>query len=106
MLTYQTARFAEGSAFSGLESGVLVILAGTLAGGYLASLAAGAAAAAVGGVAVALAGFAACWFIQRTGAADPALTIDPNPVRETWRNFEAIRANPVVYRSILGISWF
>src|SRR5204863_1191983 len=55
---------------------------------------------------VALAGFAACWFIPRTGAADPALTIDPNPVRETWRNFEAIRANPVVYRSILGISWF
>ena len=90
-----------------VESGTFVaILAGTLAGGYLASLAAGAAAAAVGGVAVALAGFAACWFIPRTGAADPALTIDPNPVRETWRNFEAIRANPVVYRSILGISWF
>src|SRR5213592_3722540 len=56
-----------------VESGTFVaILAETLAGGYLASLAAGAAAAAVGGVAVALAGFAACWFIPRTGAADPA----------------------------------
>jgi 1-acyl-sn-glycerol-3-phosphate acyltransferase len=90
-----------------VESGTFVaILAGTLAGGYLASLEAGPAAAAAGGLAVALAGLAASWLIPRTGGADPSLAIDPNPLRETWRNFQAIRANGTVYRSILGISWF
>ena len=90
-----------------VESGTFVaILAGTLAGGYLASLEAGPAAAAAGGLAVAVAGLAASWLIPRTGGADPSLAIDPNPLRETWRNFQAIRANGTVYRSILGISWF
>jgi len=90
-----------------VESGTFVaILAGTLAGGYLASLQAGPAAAAVGGLAVALAGLAASWLIPRAGGADPGLAIDLNPVRETWRNYQVIRTNSTVFRSILGISWF
>jgi len=90
-----------------VESGTFVaILAGTLAGGYLASLQAGPAAAAAGGLAVAVAGLAASWLIPRAGGADPDLKIDHNPLRETWRNYQAIRANNVVHRSILGISWF
>jgi len=90
-----------------VESGTFVaILAGTLAGGYLASLQAGPAAAAAGGLAVAVAGLAASWLIPRAGSADASLVIDLNPVRETWRNYQAIRANNVVHRSILGISWF
>jgi 1-acyl-sn-glycerol-3-phosphate acyltransferase len=90
-----------------VESGTFVaILAGTLSGGYLAALQAGPIAAAAGGLAVAVLGLAASWFIPRTGGADPALAIDPNPLRETWRNFQVIRANSTVFRSILGISWF
>jgi len=90
-----------------VESGTFIaILAGTITGGYLASLGQGAAAASVGAVAVALLGFAASWFIPKTGAADPGLAIDWNPVRETLRNFRFIRGNRTVFLSILGISWF
>ena len=90
-----------------VESGTFVaILIGTLTGGYLASLQAGPAAAAAGGLAVAVAGLGASWLIPRVSAADPGLRIDHNPVRETWRNYQAIRSNAVVHRSILGISWF
>jgi 1-acyl-sn-glycerol-3-phosphate acyltransferase len=105
----QTLREAElvgGNAL--VESGTFVaILAGTLAGGFLASLeGVGPLAAAAAGVALALAGFAASCFVPRTGAADARLAIDWNPLRETLRNFAAIRGNPTVFRSILGISWF
>src|SRR6185436_10337349 len=90
-----------------VESGTFIaILAGTITGGYLASLGQGAAAASVGAVAVALLGFAASWFIPKTGAADPGLAIDWNPVRETLRNFRFIRGSRTVFLSILGISWF
>jgi 1-acyl-sn-glycerol-3-phosphate acyltransferase len=90
-----------------VESGTFVaILAGTLAGGYFASLQSGAAAAALGGVLFALAGLAAAWLVPPAAPADPGLKIDPNPARETWRNYRAIRENNVVHRSILGISWF
>lgn len=90
-----------------VESGTFIaILAGTITGGYLASLGQGAAAASMGATAVALLGFAASWFIPKTGAADPGLAIDWNPVRETLRNFRFIRGNRTVFLSILGISWF
>jgi len=90
-----------------VEAGTfLAILAGTLAGGYLASLQVGPVAAATGGLAVAFGGLAASWLIPRAGSADPSLVIDLNPVRETWRNYQLIRSNSTVYRSILGISWF
>jgi 1-acyl-sn-glycerol-3-phosphate acyltransferase len=36
----------------------------------------------------------------------PALAINWNPVSETWRNLAIARANLVVWRSMLGISWF
>lgn len=91
-----------------VESGTFVaILAGTLTGGYLASLPAAAPmAAAAGGVAVAILGFAASCFIPKAAAADARLVIEWNPLRETWRNFTAIRGQRTVFLSILGISWF
>ena len=104
--TLQEAELVGGNAL--VETGTFVaILAGTLAGGYLASLGeAGPGAAAFATVAFALAGFAVSCLIPRTGAADPSLAIDWNPWRETVRNFAAIRANRTVFLSILGISWF
>ena len=91
-----------------IEAGTFIaVLAGTIAGGTLAALpGVGPLAAGAGGVAVALAGFGASWFIPRSAAADPGLKIDWNPLRETLRNYRFIRGNPVVFRSILGISWF
>src|SRR5438034_3246553 len=90
-----------------VESGTFIaILVGTLSGGYLASLEYGAAAAAWTCVALALAGFVASLFVPRTGAADPGLKLDWNPLRETLRNFAYIRSNRTVFLSILGISWF
>lgn len=38
-------------------------------------------------------------------ATDPQLKINWNPLTETWRNLKQARANPVVFRSMLGISW-
>jgi 1-acyl-sn-glycerol-3-phosphate acyltransferase len=91
-----------------IESGTfLAILAGTIAGGYLAALpGTGPAAAATAGLVVAALGFAASWFIPASPAAAPGLRIDWNPLRETWRNFRFIRGNRPVFLSILGISWF
>jgi 1-acyl-sn-glycerol-3-phosphate acyltransferase len=91
-----------------VESGTFIaILAGTITGGYLASLAsAGPIAAALGGVTVALLGFAASWFIPKTPVGDARLAIDWNPIRETWRNFSEIKGNRTVFLSVLGISWF
>lgn len=91
-----------------VESGTFVaILAGTIMGGFLVSLSGvGPLVAAGGGVAVAILGFTASCFIPKTQAAEASLIIDWNPIRETWRNFSAIRGNRTVLLSILGISWF
>jgi len=91
-----------------IESGTfLAILAGTIAGGYLAALpGTGPVAAAAAGLAVAVLGFAASWFIPASPAVAPGLRVDWNPLRETWRNFRFIRGNRPVFLSILGISWF
>ena len=104
--TLQEAELVGGNAL--VETGTFVaILAGTLAGGWLASLGdAGPGAAALAAVALALLGFGFSCLIPRTGAADPGLAVDWNPWRETVRNFTAIRANRTVFLSILGISWF
>ena len=104
--TLAEAELVGGNAL--VESGTFVaILAGTLAGGFAASLG-GAGPAAAGGLAVAaaLAGFAASWLVPRLGGADPALIVDWNPLRETLRNWRYVRANRTVFLSILGISWF
>jgi hypothetical protein len=36
----------------------------------------------------------------------PALRINWNPVSETWRNLRLAHRSLVVWRSMLGISWF
>jgi 1-acyl-sn-glycerol-3-phosphate acyltransferase len=84
----------------------VAILIGTLTGGYLASLDYGFAAAAAGGLAAAVLGFLASLLVPKSGAADPGLAIDWNPLRETLRNFGSIRGERTVFLSILGISWF
>ncbi len=83
------------------------ILLGTLAGGLAVSVKPnGTLVAGALTVAIAVLGWAASRRIPYTPAVAPALVIEWNPFRETWRNLVIARQNLVVWRSMLGISWF
>jgi 1-acyl-sn-glycerol-3-phosphate acyltransferase len=82
------------------------ILLGNIAGGLLVSRPEiGPMQVAVACLLLAFAGRAAAQFIPPAPATDPSLIINWNPVSETWRNLMMARQNPVVFRSLLGISW-
>ena len=57
-------------------------------------------------VAIAVAGWLASRAIPHTPPVAPALAINWNPFSETWRNLRIAHRNRVVWRSMLGISWF
>ena len=90
-----------------VEMGTFVaILLGNIVGGLLIAVpGAGPHYVAAGCVLLALAGRAVAQFIPGAPATDPGLKINWNPVTETWRNLKLARANIVVFRSMLGISW-
>ena len=90
-----------------VEMGTFVaILLGQVAGGLLVALPqVGHASVATACVLLALAGRGAAQAIPRMPATDPALAVNWNPASETWRNLRLANANPVVFRSLLGISW-
>jgi len=89
-----------------VEAGTFVaILLGTLGGGLLAG-AGEPLYIAFAGALVALAGYLASRAIPEAPAPAPDLAIQPNPLAETWRCLGFARENPVVFKSILGISWF
>ena len=90
-----------------VEMGTFVaILLGSLAGGLLIALpGVGARYVAVACFAVALLGRWAAQQVPHSPATDPGLQINWNPVSETWRNLQLARRDPVVFRSLLGISW-
>lgn len=84
----------------------LAILLGSLAGGLIVAMPdIGQRNVAIACVLLALLGRAAAQFIPKAPATDPGLTINWNPFRETWRNLMLAHGNPVVFRSVLGISW-
>jgi len=91
-----------------VEMGTFVaILLGTIAGGLVVAVKPhGALAVGVLTIVIAVAGWLAARRIPYTPAVAPALAINWNPVSETWRNLAIARANLVVWRSMLGISWF
>ncbi|GKS92444.1 MFS transporter [Acidovorax sp. SUPP2539] len=90
-----------------VEMGTFVaILLGQVAGGLLVAVPdIGHAWVAAACVLLALAGRAVAQFIPSVPATDPGLSINWNPVTETWRNLKLAHASPVVFRSLLGISW-
>jgi MFS family permease len=89
-----------------VEAGTFVaILLGTLAGGLLAGADAPLLIAGVGLV-VAVAGYLASRAIPPAPAPEPAMAIELNPFRQTWRSIGYARENRSVFQSILGISWF
>ncbi|NHC06964.1 MFS transporter [Azonexus fungiphilus] len=90
-----------------IEAGTFVaILIGTLAGGLLAGSFEHPVWIAGGGFLVALAGYLSSRGIPAAPAPVPALTVNLNPLTETWRNLRFARENRTVFLSILGISWF
>ena len=90
-----------------IEAGTFVaILIGTLAGGLLAGSVEHPAWIAVGGLVVAFAGYLSSRGIPAAPAPAPELTINLNPLSETWRNIAFAKQNRTVFLSILGISWF
>jgi 1-acyl-sn-glycerol-3-phosphate acyltransferase len=91
-----------------VEMGTFVaILLGTIGGGLLIGEFGdrGALATAAVGLAIALAGRVAAQFVPHSPAADPGLTINWNPVTETWANLKVAHGNVAVFNSIVGISW-
>jgi len=91
-----------------VEAGTFVaILLGTIAGGVLVSIKSGGTLiAGLATIAIAIVGWLASRRIPYTPAVAPTLAVNLNPATETWRNLRIARENIVVWRSMLGISWF
>ncbi len=90
-----------------VESGTFVAIPlGTLVGGVLAGLPQGTHWISITVLTLAVLGYLASRTIPNAPAASPTLTIDYNPLGETWRNLRFLRGNRTVFLSILGISWF
>lgn len=90
-----------------VEMGTFVaILLGSVAGGLLiATPEVGREHVALACLAVAVLGRLTAQPIPPCPATDPQLRINWNPVSETWRNLQLAHQHPVVFRSLLGISW-
>jgi len=90
-----------------VEMGTFVaILLGDIVGGLLVAIPeVGHTAVGVGCVGLALVGRWVAQAIPQIPATDPSLKVNWNPFTETWRNLKLAHGNPVVFRSLLGISW-
>lgn len=84
----------------------IAILLGSIGGGLLVSVPrVGPALAAAACLVLAVVGRGAAQFMPRVPITAPGLRIHWNPVGETWRNLRLARADVVVFRAILGLSW-
>ena len=90
-----------------VEMGTFVaILLGNVVGGLLIAVpVVGAHQVAMACFALALVGRVTAQFVPVSPATDPSLRINWNPITETVRNLKLAHGNPVVFRSLLGISW-
>ncbi len=84
----------------------LAILLGTLAGGVSIALDRGELWTAGGVIVFAAAGWITSRYVPPAPSLAPDLVIDTNPFRPTAALVRRSAANPVVWRSILAISWF
>lgn len=90
-----------------IEAGTFVaILLGTLLGALLAGTAGATTLITLVGLVIAIVGYLASRRIPPAPPPAPKLTIDWNPLSNTWRAILFARENRTVFLSILGISWF
>jgi 1-acyl-sn-glycerol-3-phosphate acyltransferase len=85
----------------------VAILLGTIGGGLLIGEFGDRGALVTAGVVllVAVMGRIAAQFVPHSPAADPGLTINWNPITETWANLKIAHGDVAVFNSIIGISW-
>jgi len=105
----QTLRTEELVGGNGMvEMGTFVaILLGTIAGGIVVAIPLhGPVWAGLLCMAIALAGWLMSRAIPMTPASASDLRINWNPITETWKNLRFAQTEIVVWRSMLGISWF
>jgi 1-acyl-sn-glycerol-3-phosphate acyltransferase len=90
-----------------VEMGTFVaILLGNVAGGLIIAVPEiGAHHVGFACVGLAIVGRIAAHHIPASPAMDAQLKINWNPMTETWANLKLARQTPVVFRSVLGISW-
>ncbi len=84
----------------------IAILTGTLCGGLLILRPEGRSFISSGVVGVAVLGFISSLFIPKAEPSVADMKINLNPLRSTMEMISYVRPNAVVFRSILGISWF
>jgi 1-acyl-sn-glycerol-3-phosphate acyltransferase len=85
----------------------IAILVGMIVGGWMVAQPGwGLAGVAILTCALSAFGIVISRLIPAAPAADPGLTLDPNPVRQTARILRFAMADRTVLHSILGISWF
>lgn len=91
-----------------VESGTFVaILFGTIIAGVLMARPEGASQLIPAAtLTVAVAGYLTSRSVPRAPAPDPGLRVEWNPIPVTWRTIVYARSNLVVFRSVLGISWY
>lgn len=90
-----------------IQTGTFVsILVGTILGGLLILTDHGITIISVLVISIALIGLISSFFIPSTQAAAPELTIKYNLFTETHAIIQHIQKDPIVFRAILGISWF
>jgi acyl-[acyl-carrier-protein]-phospholipid O-acyltransferase/long-chain-fatty-acid--[acyl-carrier-protein] ligase len=90
-----------------IEAGTfLAILLGTILGGVLILQAHGVTLVSVALLAVAITGYVTSLQIPAAQPSDPALRINRNIWRETWRIVGYARQDRQIFLCILGISWF
>jgi len=85
----------------------LAILLGIIAGSKLIGVEGwGATAVSATIISVAIVGLLVSFMIPVAEAADPNLKFNWNIATETWNTIQHTRSNDVVFKSIMGISWF
>lgn len=84
----------------------LAILLGQIGGAWLAMQNDGEIITAISVLMFALLGYVISRQIPHSPAADSALSLNWNPITETYRNVGLIRKQPIIWFAILGISWF
>lgn len=90
-----------------IQTGTFVsILIGTILGGLLILTDQGITIISALVISIALIGWFSSFFIPSTQAAAPNLTLKYNIFSETHAIIQHIQENPIIFRAILGISWF